>query len=125
MTKRKLCIVVGLLAAIFLLIISLNFYFLTHLSTEQNGVGGAGADGMTHGRSSSRSSYFHQVRKRVKSLKPVYLNRNPKFYGIRNKIWRNFQPTTYENVSLIWDITYWVCYILNLNFQEKYFFVLI
>lgn len=111
MTKRKLCIVVGLLAALFLLIISLNFYFLTHLSGEQNSAGsGSGGDGSVaaHGRSSSRSSYFHQVRKRVKSLKPVYLNRNPKFYGIRNKIWRNFQPATYENVSLIWDITYWV-----------------
>lgn len=114
MTKRKLCIVVGSLAAIFLLIVLLNFYFLTHLSGEQSlSAGGVVGDvGISHGRASSRSGYFHLVRKRVKSLKPMYLNRNPKFYSTRNKIWRNFLPAPYENVSLIWDITYWVSFLI-------------
>lgn len=109
MTKRKICVVLGLLAALIIFVFSLNFYFLKHLNSDQNGIAGGSHDGSMSGRqSSSKSVYFHQLRKKVKILKPNYLNRNPRFYGIRNKIWRNFEPKPYENVSTVWDITYWV-----------------
>lgn len=121
MTKSKLCIVLGVLAALISLVFTLNFYFLTHLSADQNGGGGGNAiDGSSsgHGRqSSSKSSYMHQVRKKVKLLKPNYLNRNPRFYGVRNHIWRNFEPKPYENVSSVWDISYWVSELCALFFR--------
>lgn len=110
MTKSKLCIVLGVLAALISLVFTLNFYFLSHLSADQNGgAGGNAIDGSSsgHGRQ-SKSSYMHQVRKKLKTLKPNYLNRNPRFYGVRNHIWRNFEPKPYENVSSVWDISYWV-----------------
>lgn len=110
MTKSKLCVVLGVLAAVIVLVFTLNFYFLSHLSAEQNGGGnGIEGGGSGHGRQpTSKSGYMHQVRKKVKLLKPNYLNRNPRFYGVRNHIWRNFEPKPYENVSAVWDIAYWV-----------------
>ncbi|XP_031617546.1 glycosaminoglycan xylosylkinase homolog [Contarinia nasturtii] len=102
MTKQKLWIILGLLAALILIVFSLNFYFVSHLNANQNG-GGEG-----HGKmASTKAGYLHQLKKRVRSLKPIYLNRNPQYYRIRNKVWRNFETKTYENVSLIWDISYW------------------
>lgn len=126
MTKSKLCIVLGVLVALIVLVFTLNFYFLSHLSADQNG-GGNAIDGSSsgHGRqSSSKSSYMHQVRKKVKLLKPNYLNRNPRFYGVRNHIWRNFEPKPYENVSSVWDISYWVselcvCVFFFSDFQSE------
>lgn len=115
MTKSKLCIVLGVLAALILLVFTLNFYFLSHLSADQNGgSGGKAVDGTGHGRQpTSKSGYLHQVRKKVKLLKPNYLNRNPRFYAVRNHIWRNLEPKPYENVSIVWDISYWVSVFAN------------
>lgn len=104
MTKSKLWIVIGVLIGLVVVVYAINFYFLSHLSGDANAVDGEIG---SHGRH-SKSSYAQQVRKRVKLLKPNYLNRNPRFYGIRNKIWRNFEPQTYENVTNVWDIAYWV-----------------
>lgn len=104
MTQQKLWIVLGLLAALILIVFSLNFYFMSYLNANQNGVGDT-----NYGKSAStKSGYFHQLKKRVRLLKPIYLNKNPQFYRIRNKVWRNFEPKTYENVSTVWDLSYWV-----------------
>lgn len=104
MTKQKVWIILGLLATLILIVFSLNFYFVSYLNTNQNGIGDT-----SYGKSAStKAGYFHQLKKRVRALKPIYLNRNPQYYRIRNKVWRNFEPKVYENVSLIWDISYWV-----------------
>lgn len=116
MTKSKLCIVLGLLVALILLIFTLNFYFLSHLNDSQNG--GTGRDGTSlHSRPNSKTSLLNQVRRKVKQLKPVYLNRNPRYYSIRNKVWRNFEPKPYDNATIIWDISFWVC--IKFIFQIK------
>lgn len=112
MTKRKICVVFGLLIGLIVLIFSLNFYFLSHLNDGQSGVG---RDGSLSGRFGSKASVLGAVRRKVKQLKPVYLNRNPRYYSIRNKVWRNFEPKPYENASLIWDISYWVSWICVKN----------
>lgn len=103
-----------------LLVFTLNFYFLSHLSADQSGGSGGNAIDGSSGRQ-SKSSYMHQVRKKVKLLKPNYLNRNPRFYGVRNQIWRNFELKPYENVSAIWDITYWVS--VQVKFYAFFFFL--
>lgn len=105
MTKQKVWIILGLLAALILIVYSLNFYFVSHLNTNQVG-------DTSYGKATStKSGYFHQLKKRVRALKPNYINRNPQYYRIRNKVWRNFEPKTYDNVSLIWDISYWVSWL--------------
>lgn len=58
---------------------------------------------------SHKSSYIeNKIRKLANSLKPVYINRNPRFYSIRNKLLKNFHPSIYENASIVWDIVHWV-----------------
>lgn len=102
MTKSKSCII-GLLVALIIVIFVLNFYFVSYLND------GTGRDGsLSHSRLNTKAGLLSQVRKRVKQLKPVYLNRNPRYYSIRNKVWRNFEPKPYENVSTVWDIAFWV-----------------
>lgn len=113
MTKSKSCIIVSLLVALIIIFI-LNFYFVSYLNDGQNG---AGRDGTSLHKLHSKASLLSQVRKKVKQLKPVYVNRNPRYYSIRNKVWRNFDPKPYDNVSTIWDIAYWVN-IINL-FSHK------
>lgn len=110
MTKQKLWIVLGLLAALILIVFSLNFYFVSYLNANQN----AGDSGYGKG-TSTKSGYFHQLKKRVRALKPVYLNRNPQYYRIRNKVWRNFEAKPYDNVTTIWDISFWVSFIACVN----------
>lgn len=99
MTKNKVWIILGLLVGIIIVVYSLNFYFVSHLAANEH-------DG--YGRHSSKSGYMHQVKKRVRGLKPIYLNRNPQYYKIRNRVWRNFEPRPYDNVTNVWDIAYWV-----------------
>lgn len=102
MTKQKVWIVLGVLAALIVIVYSLNFYFMSHLNASQNGgIGDTKA-------ATSKSSYLHQLKKRVRALKPIYLNRNPQYYRIRNKVWRNFEEKPYENVTTVWDISFWV-----------------
>lgn len=115
MTKQKVWIILGLLAALVLLVFSLNFYFVSYLNANQSGIDTAYGKAM-----STKSGYFHQLKKRVRALKPIYLNRNPQYYRIRNKVWRNFEPQPYDNVTTIWDISYWVCNtIILLTLIEK------
>lgn len=105
MTQQKLWIVLGFLAALILIVFSLNFYFMSHLNATQNfGIG----DGSYGKIATTKSGYLHQLKKRVRALKPIYLNRNPQYYRIRNKVWRNFEEKPYENVSTVWDMAYWV-----------------
>lgn len=125
MTKQKVWIILGLFSALILLVFSLNFYFLSHLNSNQLGAGGNDPNSLRH--VTSKSGYFHLVKKKVRNLKPIYLNKNPKYYSIRNKVWRNFEPKAYDNVTLIWDISYWVglIYIIYLKFLMSGRFVLI
>lgn len=101
MTKQKVWIILGLLAVVIIVVYSLNFYFMSHLNANEH-------DGSGYSRISSKSGYLHQLKKKVRSLKPIYLNRNPQYYRIRNKVWRNFEPKPYDNVTNVWDIAYWV-----------------
>lgn len=107
MTQQKIWIILGLLAALILIVFSLNFYFMSHLNANPNfGIG----DGGVHGKmATTKTAYMYQLKKRVRALKPIYLNRNPQYYRIRNKVWRNFEEKPYENLSTVWDMSYWVC----------------
>lgn len=112
MTKNKVWIILGLLVAIIIVVYSLNFYFVSHLTANEHDASG-------YGRHSSKSSYLHHVKKRVRALKPIYLNRNPQYYKIRNKVVRNFEPKPYDNVTNVWDIAYWVRFL-----ETKYLLLL-
>lgn len=104
MTQQKTWIVLGLLMSLILIVYSMNFYFVAYLNANQNGVGD-----VNHSKTaSSKSGYIHQLKKRARAVKPMYLNKNPQYYRIFNKVWRNFEPKPYDNVSTVWEISYWV-----------------
>lgn len=107
MTKQKLWIIFGILAVLILTVFSLNFYFISYLNVSQNsGIG----DGSYAKIATKKFGYMHQLQKRVRTLKPIYLNQNPQYYRIRNKVSRNFEERPYENVSTVWDISFWVSF---------------
>lgn len=108
MTKTK-SFIIGLLVALVIIVFVLNFYFVSFLSIGQN-------DGNTASsiRITSKNGILNQVKKRVKHLQPVYLNRNPRYYNIRNKVWRNFDPKPYENASNVFEFAYWVSVISSI-----------
>lgn len=100
MTKQ-ICLIFVLLIILFLLIFSLNFYFLNRLNNDQLVVNDALKTG--------KPAYVEGViRRSVNNLKPVYLNKNPRFYAIRNKLLKNLKPAHYDNVTIVWDIANWV-----------------
>lgn len=100
MTKQ-ICLIFVLLIILFLLIFSLNFYFLNRLNNDQINV----KDSL---KSSKPTHIEGWIRRSVKNLKPVYLNKNPRFYTIRNKLLKNVKPTLYDNATVVWDIIHWV-----------------
>lgn len=108
MTNTKLCILIGLLIALIILVFTANIFFLSNLSADQSGASGASSNTLGGRNAFSKSHIAHQIRKKVKELKPVYLNKNPHYYGVRNQVWKNFRSSSYENVTTVWDISYWV-----------------
>lgn len=96
MTKHQICIIFVLLLLLFLLIFSLNFYFLTRLNEQI-------IDSATNNK-----DIEHRIKKNVKHLNPIYINRNPRYFLVRNQLIRNFKPSEYNNVSTVWDIAKWV-----------------
>lgn len=107
MTNTKICILIGLLIALIILIFTANILFLSNLSSDQTNPLGTSSNAFN--RNVQSKSYFgHQIRRKLKELKPIYLNKNPRYYGVRNQIWKNFRPNSYDNVTTVWDISYWV-----------------
>ncbi|KAJ6636941.1 Glycosaminoglycan xylosylkinase like, partial [Pseudolycoriella hygida] len=44
------------------------------------------------------------IRRSATNLKPIYLNKNPRLYTIRDTFLKNLKPAVYDNLTLIWDI---------------------
>lgn len=99
MTKQ-ICLIFVLLIILFLLIFSLNFYFLNRLNNDQ-------LNGKDPQQNDKPTYVQNLIRRSVNSLKPVYLNKNPRFYTIRNKLLKHLSPAHYDNVTVVWDIVHW------------------
>lgn len=87
-----LVVCVVLVAAIY----TVNVYFLNRLDASQSG-----------SFATAQKLEYH-IRRTTRHLKPNYLNRNPRFFGVRNKLLRNLQSSNYENASTLWEISHWV-----------------
>jgi hypothetical protein len=92
---RKYCFfTLLLLVALVLAIYSVNFYFLSRLSSQIR----------------SRSSYEDQIDNDEQSsddqirLKAVYRNRNPKYAKVKDSLVRNYMPCTRDrDFNRIWS----------------------
>lgn len=88
---------VALAATVFVV----NVYFLNRLG-DQTSIGAAYA--------TAQKLEIH-IRRTAKHLKPNYVNRNPRFFGVRNKLLKNLKQASYENASLLWEISQWVSFV--------------
>lgn len=87
-----LVVCVVLAAAVY----TVNVYFLNRL------------DASTSGNFATAQKLEYHIRRTTRHLRPNYLNRNPRFFGVRNKLLRNLQASNYENASTLWEISHWV-----------------
>lgn len=95
MTNKRVLYVAGILLSFVALALVGNVYLLSRLNDEPAI------------KVSSVRALENLIRHRVRSLKPSYLNRNPRFFMYRNRLLRNYKPAPYENASVIWDIVNW------------------
>lgn len=107
MTNTKICILFGLLIALIIIVFTANIFFLSNLSDEQANSSGGSTNSLNR-NAFSKSQFNHQLRRKLKELKPIYLNKNPRYYVVRNQVWKNFRSNTYDNLTTVWDISYWV-----------------
>ncbi|XP_055903700.1 glycosaminoglycan xylosylkinase homolog [Eupeodes corollae] len=94
MTNKRTVFIVVALVTLVVIVAGANFYFMYYLNAEE-------------GKLSSMRALENMIRSKMRHLKPVYLNRNPRFFMYRNKLLRNYKPVPYENASILWDIANW------------------
>jgi hypothetical protein len=101
-----------LLVALVLAIYSINFYFLSRLSSQISGKSRYifGAEQVDNEEQSSDDQ--------ATRLKAIYRNRNPKYSKVRDSLVRNFAPCKREwNFSQIWREADAVSSLLSLLFN--------
>lgn len=97
MTKIKICFIVILLILLFLIIFSINFYFLSRLNNEIN------LKKELYVNNDIVVNFNEYINNKVSKLKPIYVNRNPRYYPLRGKLIKNFTPNSnYDNVTDVW-----------------------
>lgn len=106
MRSKRIIFIVIVLILLFFIIFGLNFYFLKRLN-DQIALKNNKSTIKSHLKLNSGTKWPDEdieiiLRLRVKALKPVYKNRNPRFYTIRSSIWENFIPRPYDNVENVW-----------------------
>lgn len=108
MKLNRIILIVIVLILLFFIIFGLNFYFLQRLNeqiTQKNNK--SSKFQIISSKSAKRAEDDIEIvlRLRVKDLKPVYKNRNPRFYAIRRSIWENFIPRPYDNLDDVWAVS--------------------
>uniref|UniRef100_A0A6B2E6J5 Putative conserved secreted protein n=1 Tax=Phlebotomus kandelakii TaxID=1109342 RepID=A0A6B2E6J5_9DIPT len=97
MIKKRICLISGLLVSLFLLIFSLNFYFLSRLNEQ------IGKDAATLQKVPKNRDFKEKIVENVDYLEEQYRSRNPKYLAIRKELLKNLRPNTYGNISSIWS----------------------
>uniref|UniRef100_A0A1B0CAH6 Uncharacterized protein n=2 Tax=Lutzomyia longipalpis TaxID=7200 RepID=A0A1B0CAH6_LUTLO len=97
MIRKRFCVIAGLLLGLFLLIFSLNFYFLSRLHEQIR------KDTKPRKVAPKRLNFEEEIRRNVVNLGEDYNTRNPKFLAIRKELLKNLRPTSYGNISSVWN----------------------
>lgn len=100
MRSRRIIIILFFLVLLFFFIFGLNFYFLNRLN-EQISIKN---DKTTLTLIPKSDDIEIVLRVRSKNLKPIYLNKNPRYFGKRQTILQNFIPRLYENIGDVWNV---------------------
>lgn len=96
---KKFIFIITILILLFILIYSSNFYFLSRLSNSNS----QPSRFKSHVEIKSEDSPFTGDLN-DSNLKSIYLDKNPKFELLKDKILKNFVPCSRkQNYSEIWD----------------------
>lgn len=96
MPSKLVTTIIVVCVALAAVVYAVNVYFLNRL------------DASTAGQFATAQKLEYHIRRTMRHLHPSYLNRNPRFFGVRNKLLRNLQSSNYENASTVWEISHWV-----------------
>lgn len=100
-----------ILLVLFVVIFSLDFYFLSRLSAQEkriiqikqvnkyNDVKFSFSLNNSH----VNVSFLFNISRKIENLPPVFVNQNPHFLSITDRLFKNFIPTEYEDIEEIWQ----------------------
>lgn len=98
MIRRRICLIIGLLLSLFLLIFSLNFYFLSRLNEQIKQ-----KDATKPKKVNKIEDVHSKIVRNVDELDDQYRSRNPKFLSVRKQLLKNLRPSSYGNISNVWN----------------------
>ncbi|GAB0093102.1 Glycosaminoglycan xylosylkinase homolog [Sergentomyia squamirostris] len=99
MIRRRVFCIVILLLGLFLLIFSLNFYFLSRLNEQI----------IQRDAAAKQKKVFQiedlrmKILKNVDDLEEEYRGKNPKYLSIRKELMKNLRPHSYGNITHVWN----------------------
>ncbi|XP_055699181.1 glycosaminoglycan xylosylkinase homolog [Phlebotomus papatasi] len=98
MIRKRICLIIGLLLSLFLLIFSLNFYFLSRLNEQIKQ-----KDATKPKKVTKIEDVHSKIVRNVDQLDDRYRSRNPKFLSVRKQLLKNLRPSSYGNISYVWN----------------------
>ncbi|XP_059609918.1 glycosaminoglycan xylosylkinase homolog [Phlebotomus argentipes] len=98
MIRKRICLIAGLLVSLFLLIFSLNFYFLSRLNEQI-----AKKDLAKQQKVPKSGDFEAKIVENADNLEDQYRTRSPKYLAIRKELLKNLRPSNYVNISSVWN----------------------
>ncbi|XP_063696804.1 glycosaminoglycan xylosylkinase homolog isoform X2 [Culicoides brevitarsis] len=102
--------IVCLLFVLFVLIFSLDFYFLHRLSVQEKRIiqikqANKYTDFLeTAQKSHFNLSFLFNISRKIEQIHPAFINQNPHHLSIRRKLVKSFKPVPFEHVEDVWRL---------------------
>lgn len=120
--KTWIC-VVCILCTLFILIFSLDFYFLSFLSAHEKKIlkikefNKYSYFNHDHVNLHSNISLLFNISRKVDQINPSFINQNPRHFNIRKKLVKSFKPVAYERIEHVWQVanSVKICFLLHEN----------
>uniref|UniRef100_A0A336N1B6 CSON004425 protein n=1 Tax=Culicoides sonorensis TaxID=179676 RepID=A0A336N1B6_CULSO len=100
-------LIVGVLFILFVLIFSLDFYFLSRLSAQEKRIIQIKQANKYSDNALNKHlniSFLLNISRKIDKLQPVFLNQNPYHFTIRKKLAKSFNPSQYEKIEDVFAV---------------------
>lgn len=107
--KTWIC-VVCILFILFVIIFSLDFYFLSRLSAQEKRIikikqTNKYNDFINNAQNlHSNVSFLYNISRKIEQINPTFINQNPHHIHIRKKLLKSFKPVQYERIEDVWKV---------------------
>lgn len=108
--KKSWFCMVCILFVLFVLIFSLDFYFLNRLSAQEKRIiqikqANKYSDYLaTAQKSHSNLSFLFNISRKIEQIEPSFINQNPHHFNVRRKLVKSFQPVPFERIDDVWKV---------------------